>query len=124
MIISVARQMAAVPIPTIPESRFGNVTSMFFNGTNQTSQPPNWTPGITQLISIYPDFMGPIAFLLIFLIPFGMIWMAHGNMKMLGILGMLVGVFVFAYLPSNFVAAAVICIVVSLAGTIWGLLKQ
>jgi hypothetical protein len=124
MILGAAREMAIAAIPTIPNSRFGNVTTMFFNGSNPSSSPPNWTPGITNLISIYPDFLGPIAYLLIFLIPFGMIWMAHGNMKLLGVLGFIVGIFVLKFLPANFAAAALICMVVSVAGVIWGLFKQ
>jgi len=123
MIIGVARVMANATIVPIPTNRFTNVTVLFFNGSNQTSQPPNWTGGVSNLINIYPDFFGPIAFLLLFLIPFGMIWMSHGNMKLLGILGMITGSFVFLFLPGNFVAAAIICIVVSAVGFVWGMTR-
>lgn len=127
MILATAREMAVSTIATIPQSRYTNVTTLLFNGSaNQTSPAtvPNWSSAIVNLVSIYPDFLGPIAYLLIFLIPFGMMWMAHGNMKLLGILGFITGVFVFAFLPANFTAAAILCMGVSLAGAIWGVFKQ
>jgi hypothetical protein len=123
IIIGAARVMANTTLATINNTRFGNVTTLFFNGSNQTSSPPAWAPAIQTLIGVYPDFLGPIAYLLLFLIPFGMIWMAHGNMKLLGILGIITSIFVAAYLPSNFFAAAVICMVVSVAGFIWGMTR-
>ena len=52
-----------------------------------------------------------------------MMWLAHGNMKLLSILGIIVGLFVKAYLPANYAAAAVICIVVAAATLVWSLFK-
>jgi uncharacterized membrane protein YphA (DoxX/SURF4 family) len=68
--------------------------------------------------------MGPIALLIIFLIPFGMIWMSHGNMKLLSILGFITCLFVFWYLPANYAYAAWICMGISCVGFMWGLWKQ
>ena len=75
-------------------------------------------------MEVYTDYLGPIALLLVFLIPFLMMWLAHGNMKLLSILGVIVCGFVFIYLPANYQAAATICIVVSLATLVWSLFKQ
>lgn len=119
------RPPAVGPITTLENLRYDNVTTMLFNGSsNVSTSSPNWTGAVTQSIGIYPDFIGPMAYLLIFLIPFGMMWMSHGNMKIIGILGIITSAFVFAYLPSNFVAAAVLCMAVSCVGFIWGLFKQ
>jgi hypothetical protein len=125
MITGIAREAAVGSIPTIPNLRYDNVTTMLFNGSsNISTSSPNWTGAITTGIGLYPEYTGPMAYLLIFLIPFGMMWMAHGNMKLIGILGIITSVFVFFYLPTNFAAAAVLCMVVSAAGFIWGLFKQ
>jgi PKD repeat protein len=118
------REMAVTTMATIPAQRLDNITEALFGGWNETNQSPDWEPIIINSVSVYTDFLGPTAFLLIFLIPFMMMWLAHGNMKLLSILGIIVGLFVFAYLPANFVAAAIICIVVAGATLIWSIFKQ
>ena len=118
------RNMAVTPLATVPIERLNNITEALFGGWNETNQTPNWEPVITNSVAVYTDFLGPVAFLLIFLIPFGMMWLAHGNMKLLSILGIIVGLFVNAYLPANYAAAAIICIVVAAATLVWSLFKQ
>jgi PKD repeat protein len=118
------RDMAVTPLATVPIERLNNITEALFGGWNETNQTPQWEPIITNSVAVYTDFLGPVAFLLIFLIPFGMMWLAHGNMKLLSILGIIVGLFVNAYLPANYAAAAVICIVVAAATLVWSLFKQ
>jgi len=117
------RNMAVTPLATVPIERLNNITEALFGGWNETNQTPNWEPVITNSVAVYTDFLGPVAFLLIFLIPFGMMWLAHGNMKLLSILGIIVGLFVNAYLPANYAAAAIICIVVAAATLVWSLFK-
>jgi len=125
MILAFPREVAVGAIPTIQNLRYDNVTTMLFNGSsNVSTSAPNWTGAVTESVGIYPQFLGPMAYLLIFLIPFGMMWMAHGNMKLIGILGIIMSAFVFAYIPGNYAAAAIICMAVSTAGFIWGLFKQ
>jgi hypothetical protein len=124
MIIGVAREMASTTIEPIPIPRFANLTVQLFGGNSSTyNGTPQWSEAIKNMVSVYPDFLGPSAFLIIFLIPFGMIYMSHGNMKLLGILGFLVGLFVLMYLPSNYVAAALFCVIISIVGFIYGLLR-
>jgi asparagine N-glycosylation enzyme membrane subunit Stt3 len=90
-----------------------------YNGTS-----PNWSAAIKQVVLGYSDAVGPVALVLIFLLPFSMAFIANRNMKGVAILGILISTFVFIYLPSNFVAAAVICIGISAAALIWSLFKQ
>ncbi len=118
-LFAVARQMAVDTVATIPTERYSNATGYFFNGTNESTTPPNWSAGIKDLIYVYPDFLGPIAYLLLFLIPFGMIWMSHGDVRLLTILGFISGIFVFALLPSTWTAAAVIIMGISAAAFVW-----
>lgn len=125
MIIGVTREIAVGTIAPIPIPRFANLTTQLFGGNSSTyNGTPNWSAAIINMVGVYPDFLGPSAFLLIFLIPFGMIWMSHGNMKLLGILGFLVGLFVFMHLPPNYAIAAAFCMILAAIGFIWGLLKQ
>jgi hypothetical protein len=116
--------MATATLPTIPGERYDALTRLLGFGNVESTDTPNWSGAPPEIVGVYTDYMGPIAFLLIFLIPFGMIWMSHGNMKLLAVVGCITGLFVFQYLPANYTAAAVICIVVSVAAGIWGVFKQ
>lgn len=123
MIIAAAREMAAATIPTISSARFDNATVLFFNASNESTSPPNWTAGAQTLLGVYPDFLGPVAYLLFFLIPFGMIWMSHGETKMASILGLLTGAFVLAFLPPNWYAAAIMVMAISGVAILWKLYR-
>jgi hypothetical protein len=123
MIIAAPRVMADETIATIATPHYANVSAYFINGTNETSAPPDYGMWFTNALQVYPDFLGPIAYLLIFFIPFGMIWMAHGDVRLLCILGLITGAFVLAFLPSTWVAAAVIVMVVSVVALIWRLMR-
>ena len=116
--------MAATPIPTIPNEHYLPILGMLAMGDEETTDIPNWSAVPLELMEVYTDYMGPIAFLIIFLIPFGMMWLAHGNMKLLAILGLITCGFVFLYLPANYQAAAVVCMLVSIATGVWSLFKQ
>jgi PKD repeat protein len=118
------RQMAATVIPTIPNEHYLPILGMLAMGEEETTAIPNWSALPLELMGVYTDYMGPIAFLIIFLIPFGMMWLAHGNMKLLAILGLITCGFVFLYLPATYQAAAIMCMLVSIAAGLWGLFKQ
>lgn len=85
-VIAAPRVMANDTIATIATPHFANVSVYFINGTNETSAPPDYGMWFTNAIMTYPDFLGPIAYLLIFFIPFGMIFMAHGDVRLIGVL--------------------------------------
>lgn len=123
MIIAAPRVMANDTISTIATPHYANVSAYFMNGTNETSAPPDYGMWFSNALQVYPDFLGPIAYLLIFLIPFGMIWIAHGDTRLLCVLGLITGAFVLAFLPSTWVAAAVIIMVISVVALIWRLMR-
>lgn len=122
-IIGASREMASVPIETIPLPRWGNITNLI-GGYNQTNSTPDWSPNVMGILSVYPDYLGPAALVMMFSIPFFMMWLSHGNMKLIGFIGLVVGVFVFAYLPPNYMLASIIFIIISSVAILWGLFKQ
>jgi hypothetical protein len=122
-LIAAPRVMAVSNISTIATPHFANVSAYFINGTNETAAPPDYGMWFTNALQVYPDFLGPIAYLLIFFIPFGMIWMAHGDIRLLCVLGLITGAFVLAFLPSTWVAAAVIIMVISVVALIWRIMR-
>jgi len=117
------RIMANETIATVATPHFANVSAYFINGTNETSAPPDYGMWFTNAIQVYPDFIGPIAYLLIFMIPFAMIWISNGDTRLICVLGLITGAFVFAFLPSTWVAASVIIMVVSVVALIWRLTR-
>lgn len=122
-LIAAPRVMANDTIATIATPHFANVSVYFINGTNETSAPPDYGMWFTNAIMTYPDFLGPIAYLLIFFIPFGMIFMAHGDVRLIGVLGIITGAFAALYLPGVWVAAGVLVILAAIVGIIWRLAR-
>jgi PKD repeat protein len=118
------RSMAVETIATIPTERYNAIMGILAFTGNETTDTPNFSALPPEIIGTYTDYMGPIALLIVFLIPFGMIWMSHGNMKLLSILGFITCLFVFWYLPANYAYAAWICMGISCVGFMWGLWKQ
>jgi len=121
MIIAAPRVMADDTIATIATPHFANVSAYFINGTNETSAPPDYGMWFTNALQVYPDFLGPIAYLLIFFIPFGMIFVSHGDIRLISILGLLTAPFIILYLGGVWVAAAFVVILLSILGLIWRL---
>lgn len=123
MIIAAPRVMAGDTIATIATPHYANVSRYFINGTNETAAPPDYGMWFTNALQVYPDFLGPIAYLLIFIIPFAMIWMSNGDTRLISVLGLITGAFVLAFLPANWIAAAVIIMVISVVALIWRLTR-
>lgn len=123
MIINLARVMANTTIQTIATQHFQNVSAYFINGTNETSAPPDYGMWVQNAIWIYPDMVGPIAYLLIFFIPFGMIFMSHGDIRLIGVLGLITGPFVILYLAGPYVAIAVLVMLAAFVGIVWRMMR-
>lgn len=122
---NMSRILAIGTLETISLPRWTNVSDDLIGGTNQTNQTPDWVPAIIGTMKVYPDYLGPMALVLMFSIPFFMVWLSHGNMKLLGLLGLVMGpLFVFLFLPPAYAFFAVICIIISAGVLLWGLFKQ
>lgn len=123
ILIAAPRIMANDTIATIATPHFSNVSAYFINGTNETSAPPDYGMWFTNAIMLYPDFIGPIAYLLIFFIPFGMIFMSHGDIRIISVLGLMTAPFIIYYLSGPIVAAAFLVIFGALIGLVWRLTR-
>jgi hypothetical protein len=125
-VIGVAvRAVETETIAPILVPRAAQLINESFGGAYPTNQTqPEWANAIFNTISIYPDAMGTIAFLILAIMPFAMMWISNGNMKMAGIVGLITGGFVLAFLPAGYQAGAILCMVISAVSTLWGLYKQ
>lgn len=121
MILQVSRLMANTTISTLATPHFTNVSAYFINGTNETAMPPDYAMWFTNAIWLYADFIGPLAYLIIFFIPFGMIFLSHGDIRLITILGLFTAPFIILYLGGVWIAAAFVVILLSVVGLIWRL---
>lgn len=117
------RQLASVPLTPIPNLQYSNVTTMF--GGNQTTvSPVNWGMGIFNLISIYPSAIGQIAYVILFAIPFMMMWIANANMTLPALVGMLFSLYVFLKIPADYAFFAVGAFAISMTALIYSLITR
>jgi hypothetical protein len=117
--IMAARVMAVDTVATLETPHFANVSAYFINGTNETAAPPDYGMWFTNALQIYPDLLGPIAYLMIFLIPYAMLWISNGDTKLISILGMITSLFVFVYVKGAWQVAAVLVFILSLVTVMW-----
>lgn len=120
-----AREIATVNLSQIANPRLPSLINETFGGWAQTNQTnPQWTSALYSTIMVYFDQLGGLAFIILVLIPFAMMLISHGNMKMTGITGLILSALVFIYLPATYQIAAVIMFVIMFATLLWGLFKQ
>jgi hypothetical protein len=123
MILAVSRVMANDTIATVATPHFANVSAYFINGTNETAAPPNFGMWFTNAIQAYPDLMGPIAYVLIAFIPFGMVFVAHGSTRLLMILGLITSAFISFYVGGMWMMAGLVVIMLAIIGMLWTLFR-
>lgn len=124
VIAAAARVMANTTISTLATPHFANVSAYFINGTNETAHPPDYGMWFTNALQIYPDLVGPIAYLLIFLIPYAMIWISNGDLRLITVLGIITGLFVFLYIGGTWAAFGVLAMLIAVIGTAWRLYRS
>jgi hypothetical protein len=117
------RPNTTTTIANITNPRLDIVNSLWGGYTNVTSSP-NWGMLIYNSIMVYQDAMGQIVWVIIFAIPFIMMWIAQSDMTMAALVGMLFSLYVFAKLPEQYIVFAVGAFCISIAALIWALYKR
>jgi hypothetical protein len=122
--IAIARPIANVTITPVPVPRFMDLLNHTFGGYNQSvTAAPNWTGTISDVLLVYPDFFGATALLIVAMLPFVMMWISQGNMKMAGVTGLLTCALIFPFIPATYQAVAIILICMNVVILAWGLYK-
>lgn len=119
-----ATSNASQVITNISIDRFQNFTEQWGGYSNTTTGAPNWGMIVQSVVQVYPDFLGQVAWLVLFLIPFMMMWVAFSDVVPVGICGIFFGLYVFAYIGSQYQGLAVLFIGISVAATLWGLWQK
>ena len=111
-------------IPTINTLRFTNITGGFGGEMNNTNLSPNWGAIVQNVAYVYPDAMGQIAWVLLFAIPFLMMWIGHADMVVPGIAGIFLGLFVYGFIGSDYAGVAGAFVMISIVSILWSLLQK
>lgn len=119
-----ANTTAANVIQNISALRWDNLTAQWGGFSNTTTGAPNWGTVIWQVVSVYPDYVGPIAFLLLFGLPFIMMWIAHADMVPAAIVGFFFALYIFAYIGNQYAFAAIGCMMIAATSIIWSIWQK
>ena len=111
-------------ITNISILRYTNITNVLGLDSNGTINGPNWGLAIFHTINVYPDYLGEIAYVIIFSIPFVMMWIAHADMTAPSIVGIFLGVYIFAFIGSQYQMAGILFIAISIAALVWSVWQK
>jgi hypothetical protein len=115
---------AADVIPNISVGRYDNITAdLGFNQSN-VSVDPNWGSALWNTISVYPDVMGITAWVVLFSTPFVMLWIAQKDIVPAAILGIVAGVYIFAFIGSEYRFFGIAVIMLALASIVWSIWQK
>lgn len=111
-------------IPTIAVDRFTNITDSWggYNATNTSI--PNFGSAIYSIVSVYPDAIGQLVWVILFALPFLMMWITNADMVPAGVIGIFFGVYIFAFIGSQYGYVAVAFIIISVASIAWSMWQK
>jgi len=105
---------------TLKQTSYGNYMDNLINISSES----NVTTWASALSEPYKDRMGMTFFGIIFVLPFIAMWIRGSNTIIPSILGLILGGFIWAYMPEKFVHMAYLFIIISIAGVIYGIFRQ
>lgn len=117
------RPNTTTTIAALPTGRLSNITDLW-GGYNTTTVGPDFGMLIWSSVMTYQDAIGQIAWVIIFAIPFVMMWINQMDMTMPAIIGMLFSLYVFTKLPSQYIVFGVGAFVICIAALLWSLYKR
>lgn len=112
---------ASYNISNISSDRASSFINTFgANNANFTSVP-DWGTALWQIVNVYPDFVGPIAWFVLFAIPFMMMWMGHADLVPAGALGFFMGIYITGFVGGAYFGIGILLCMVSFASIVWSL---
>ena len=118
-----AREWANETITPIPTTRLNDIL-MNIGNTSVRTDGPNWGSLLFNLLAVYTDSAGIIAYVVLFAIPFIMMWIAQSDMTLPAIVGMMFSIYCFAMLPQQYILFSTGCFVICVAGLLWSLYRR
>lgn len=116
------------PIPTLDETGVDTLTGMFTSNSSNITDPADILPDLPGLgylaMKVYTDVWGNTAVVIIFAIPFLMMWIMGGSATLPAVIGIMEGGFILYRLPEQYHLVAIGFLVLSVIAIIYSLLKE
>lgn len=122
-----ARTMAANTITPISTQAYNDIWNSFGGNEspdNETDALINWTEFLGADLSVYTLLIGYLAFVIIFAIPFVLMWLMQSDMVPAGIAGIIIGGFMLLWLPAEYSLLAGVFVVLAIVAVVYSLLKE
>ena len=107
-----------VPNPRLP------IINNLWGGYNTTVDAPNFGMLIWNSLMVYQDSIGQVAWVIMFSLPFLMMWIVQSDMTLAAIVGMLFSLYVFLKLPQEYIVFSVGAFCICIAALLWSLYKR
>lgn len=109
-------------IANISSARVGEFFNYSFGGdTLNATGLPNWGMSLFTVANVYPDYVGNIAWFVLFAIPFLMMWLTHTDLVPAAMVGIFIGLYVVGFIGTQYFGFALALIALSIASIIWSI---
>lgn len=122
-----ARIMASATFTPVSTQAFQDLYDSIGGNTspvNETAAEINWTQFLGATLEPYTLLMGSLALVIIFAIPFVLMWLMQQDMTPAAVAGIIIGGFMLAFLPPEYSLLAGIFVVLALLAVVYSLLKE
>jgi hypothetical protein len=101
--------------------RFSNFTNTFGgNNPNFTSIPDIGT-ALWTIVNVYPDFLGQVAWFILFAIPFLMMWLSHADMVPAAAIALVLGIYIVGFVGDQYFGVGMALCILAGSSIVWSL---
>jgi len=122
-----ARYMAAATFTPVSTQAYYDIwTAMGGNSSPETEAESmiNWTAFLGATLEPYTLLIGQLAFVIIFAIPFVLMWLMQMDMTPAAVAGIIIGGFMLGFLPEEYSLLAGILVVLAALAIVYSLMKE
>jgi hypothetical protein len=118
------RPKASATVQVEPTEAYTAVMQAIGGNASFTGSFPSFLTIIAASLTPYTAVFGNIALVIVFLIPFLMMWLMQRNLTLPGVIGIVLGGIIYTRLPSEYQLVSIAFIALSITAIIYSLLKE
>ena len=118
------RPTAVYTIATRPTDAYSTLTASIGGSNLSAPTATSWLTIFSLAASSYTAIIGNVGFVIIFAIPFVMMWILQRNLTLPGVVGIILGGLIMWRMPPEYHLVAVAFISLSITAIIYSLLKE
>jgi hypothetical protein len=111
-------------IQNITMGRLTNITTQWGGFTSNQTAPPDWGRILWEIVSIYPDAVGPLAWFILFSLPFVMMWLSQADMVPAACVAFFFGMYALGFLDYQYFYYGLVLMVLAMATIVWSLWQK